>query len=64
MKVFVIVDEKGKFVSAWPRQGIAKIHCRTELKDRVRMGYCTCSWLGVKPKSTKGKPAKKAKRAK
>ena len=38
MTVYCIVDCKGKLVSAWPKKGIANIHCRTELKDRVISG--------------------------
>lgn len=54
MKVYCIKNEKGQLISAWPKLGVAKIHCRTELKDYIRVGSLS--------DFRKPKPAKPAKK--
>lgn len=58
MDVYVILDAKGKFVSAWPKMGIAKIHCRTELKDSVTRATLDIEPVGAYHGKCKHKKAK------
>lgn len=54
VNVFVILNAEGDMVSAWPKIGIAKGQCRTELKDKVVTGRLICDDVIVKTITLRG----------